>query len=187
MRSKHTTAGKRDVEKLIQPGGVWIIIWGKVTIELVPRLGPDPKRSRNSIMLIMTRKTGLQEQLAAKERREGIGRGAHILQMIICWIRLPPHKTQQKQSPVRPPLQDPDPPTPKLVIHDDEKLTSEYDSSSNNTSPASSSAASSSAASSSAASPEKITRFTQTDTIVNLCGQMHWLRLMYKPVVLNKE
>ena len=91
--------------------------------------------------------------------------------------KTPPHKTQQKQSPVCAPLPDPDPQTPKLVIHDDEKLTSDYDSSSNNTSPASSSAA----------SPEKITRFTQTDTIVNLCGQMHWLRLMYKPVVLNKE
>ena len=32
-----------------------------------------------------------------------------------------------------------------------------------------------------------ITRFTQTDTLVSLCGQMHRLRLMYEPVASNNK
>ena len=93
----------------------------------------------------------------------------------------PPRKTPRDRSPVRAPLPSPDPPTPKLVIHAEEKLTdseSDTSGSSNNSSPASSRAA----------SPTKmITRFTQTDTLVSLCGQMCRLRLMYEPVASNNK
>ena len=106
-----------------------------------------------------------EKRASRATRRQANGRRAH-LHMIIYWMRRHhANKKQQERSSSAPPLL-------KFVIHHSGKITSDShssSSSSNNTSPASSRAA----------SPERITRFTTTHTLVNPRGQMYRLKEIY--------
>ena len=179
MRKSPTSVERKGVEKATVLDKVSTTIYEIAITLLELLLVPDQGKSRSYIMQVKIRRIEHQAPPDVRMSDEN-GRGVlppndHLLD------ETPPRKTPRDRSPVRAPLPSPDPPTPKLVIHAEEKLTnseSDTSDSSNNSSPASSRAA----------SPTKmITRFTQTDTLVSLCGQMHRLRLMYEPVASNNK